>query len=250
LAHEIKNPLTPIQLSAERLRHKLLNKLPEPDAGLLDRATRTIVQQVEAMKAMVNDFSNYARTPQMQAEPLVLDRLVSEILDLYRSAGGEVALQIALRAPEACVLGDPMRLGQVMHNLIKNAQEAMDGHPGGEIRVETALIAEAEGPVVEICVEDDGPGIEPDLLGRLFDPYVTTKAKGTGLGLAIVKKIIEEHGGIIRADNRNRGACITARLPVWQGEPGNPGPSHETSAQAAPKPNNLPARPPVQAGPD
>jgi nitrogen fixation/metabolism regulation signal transduction histidine kinase len=137
-----------------------------------------------------------------------------------------------------------------MHNLIKNAQEAMDGHPGGEIRVETALIAEAEGPVVEICVEDDGPGIEPDLLGRLFDPYVTTKAKGTGLGLAIVKKIIEEHGGIIRADNRNRGACITARLPVWQGEPGNPGPPHETSAQTAPKLNGLPARPPVQAGPD
>ena len=227
LAHEIKNPLTPIQLSAERLRHKLLAKLPENDAGLLDRATRTIVQQVEAMKAMVNDFSNYARTPQMQAEPVVLDRLVSEVLDLYRSAGGEIALQVDLGAPEACILGDPLRLRQVVHNLVKNAQEAMEGHAGGQIHVGTMLVPASEGPVVELCIEDDGPGIEPELLGRLFDPYVTTKVRGTGLGLAIVKKIIEEHGGIIRAENRNRGASIKARLPVWQGDPDNPAPRHD-----------------------
>jgi len=233
LAHEIKNPLTPIQLSAERLRHKLLGKLPESDAGLLDRATRTIVQQVEAMKAMVNDFSNYARAPQMQAQPVVLDRLVSEVLDLYRSAGAEITLRADLRAPDATILGDPLRLRQVVHNLVKNAQEAMEGHPGGQIRVTTVLIPEPEGPVVELRVEDDGPGIEPELLGRLFDPYVTTKAKGTGLGLAIVKKIIEEHGGIIRAENRDRGASIRARLPVWQEEPdkaaaGRAGMAHPT----------------------
>jgi nitrogen fixation/metabolism regulation signal transduction histidine kinase len=232
LAHEIKNPLTPIQLSAERLRHKLLAKLPENDAGLLDRATRTIVQQVEAMKAMVNDFSNYARTPQMQAEPVVLDRLVSEVLDLYRSAGGEISLQIALGAPDACILGDPLRLRQVVHNLVKNAQEAMEGHPGGQIHVGTTLVPAAEGPVVELCIEDDGPGIEPELLGRVFDPYVTTKVKGTGLGLAIVKKIIEEHGGIIRAENRNRGASIKARLPVWLGDPDNPAAGHVATAHA------------------
>jgi nitrogen fixation/metabolism regulation signal transduction histidine kinase len=246
LAHEIKNPLTPIQLSAERLRHKLLAKLPEADAGLLDRATRTIVQQVEAMKAMVNDFSNYARTPTTQTEPVVFDRLVCEVLDLYRSAGGEVALRVSLKAPEARIMGDPLRLRQVVHNLVKNAQEAMEGRPGGEIRVGTTLIAEAEGPMIELCLEDDGPGIEPDMLGRLFEPYVTTKVKGTGLGLAIVKKIIEEHGGIIQAENRTRGACITARLPVWQGDPDNPAPRHEATQQATlgpePKPNTAQAQ--------
>jgi nitrogen fixation/metabolism regulation signal transduction histidine kinase len=242
LAHEIKNPLTPIQLSAERLRHKLLGKLPENDAGLLDRATRTIVQQVEAMKAMVNDFSNYARTPQMQTEPVVLDRLVSEVLDLYRSAGGDVSLQVALGAADACILGDPLRLRQVVHNLVKNAQEAMEGHPGGKIQVGTALVPAAEGPMVELRIEDDGPGIEPELLGRVFDPYVTTKTKGTGLGLAIVKKIIEEHGGIIRAENRDRGASIKARLPVWQGDPDSPAAGQEGSGTSlAPAAVRLPA---------
>jgi nitrogen fixation/metabolism regulation signal transduction histidine kinase len=221
LAHEIKNPLTPIQLSAERLRHKLLAKLPEADAGLLDRATRTIVQQVEAMKAMVNDFSNYARAPKMQAEALMLDRLVCEVLDLYRSAGGEIGLEVALGAPGVQIVGDSLRLRQVIHNLIKNAQEAMEGQTDGKIHVRTVLIADPgaapDGPLVELCIADDGPGIDPEMLGRLFEPYVTTKTKGTGLGLAIVKKIIEEHGGIIRADNGVRGACITARLPALHG---------------------------------
>jgi nitrogen fixation/metabolism regulation signal transduction histidine kinase len=256
LAHEIKNPLTPIQLSAERLRHKLLTKLPEADSGLLDRATRTIVQQVEAMKAMVNDFSNYARAPKIQAEPLVLDRLVCEVLDLYRSAGGEVGLDVSLGAGGVRILGDPLRLRQVVHNLIKNAQEAMEGQTDGKIHVRTVLIADPsaapDGPLVELCIADDGPGIDPEMLGRLFEPYVTTKTKGTGLGLAIVKKIIEEHGGIIRADNGERGACITARLPALHGvTEAQPAESSIAIGDGEPRgrpqdqPQTPPARPPV-----
>jgi nitrogen fixation/metabolism regulation signal transduction histidine kinase len=216
LAHEIKNPLTPIQLSAERLRHKLLAKLPDQDARIVDRATHTIVQQVEAMKAMVNDFSNYARTPKLEAEPLRLDSLVSEVLDLYRGGTGERALEVRLQAPDAHIMGDPLRLRQVIHNLVKNAQEALDGRADPRIVVSTTLLQDAENPSVELRIEDNGGGFDEALLGRVFEPYVTSKAKGTGLGLAIVKKIIEEHGGIIWAENAGSGAQVVARLPLWQ----------------------------------
>ena len=213
LAHEIKNPLTPIQLSAERLRHKLLSKLPEQDARVVDRATHTIVQQVEAMKAMVNDFSNYARSPKLEAEPLRLDALVTEVLDLYRSAKGERAIQAHLNGSEARIMGDPLRLRQVIHNLIKNAQEALEGRPNPRILVTTELSREAETPSIELRIEDNGTGFDESLLNHLFEPYVTTKSKGTGLGLAIVKKIIEEHGGIIWAENANGGAASWPACP-------------------------------------
>jgi nitrogen fixation/metabolism regulation signal transduction histidine kinase len=216
LAHEIKNPLTPIQLSAERLRHKLLAKADETDAMVIDRSTRTIIQQVEAMKAMVNDFSDYARTPHVRAETLELDRLVQEVLDLYRSAGTS-ALQVSLGAPGIQVRGDPLRLRQVMHNLIKNAQEALDGRSDACIAVSTRVAQDGNAPVVELQVVDNGPGFEEHLFKRLFEPYVTTKPKGTGLGLAIVKKIIEEHRGIIRVENTGQGALIQIRLPIRQG---------------------------------
>jgi len=216
LAHEIKNPLTPIQLSAERLRHKLLAKADETDAMVIDRSTRTIIQQVEAMKAMVNDFSDYARTPHVRAETLELDRLVQEVLDLYRSAGTS-ALQVSLGAPGIQVRGDPLRLRQVMHNLIKNAQEALDGRNDACIAVSTRVAQDGNAPVVELQVVDNGPGFEEHLFKRLFEPYVTTKPKGTGLGLAIVKKIIEEHRGIIRVENTGQGALIQIRLPIRQG---------------------------------
>ena len=212
LAHEIKNPLTPIQLSAERLRHKLLRKLPEPDSKVIDRATHTIVQQVEAMKAMVNDFASYARTPEMQQEPFLLDGLVNEVLELYRA--GPVKITRALNADEAMIRGDSKRLRQVIHNLVKNAIEALEQREDPRILVATRLVEDEDTPSVELFVEDNGQGIQPDLIGRLFDPYVTSKTKGTGLGLSIVKKIIEEHGGIIRADNVESGARFTARLPV------------------------------------
>lgn len=223
LAHEIKNPLTPIQLSAERLRHKLLAKADAEDARLIDRSTGTIIAQVEAMKAMVNDFSDYARAPRIQPEPLVLDRLTQEVLDLYRSAG-TLALDIRLNAPGIQVRGDPLRLRQLIHNLIKNAQEALEGRANACIRVTTERLAPATpasnrseaGATVQLTVADNGPGFEAHLLERLFEPYVTTKAKGTGLGLAIVKKIIEEHGGTIAIENTGEGALVRMRLPIWQ----------------------------------
>jgi nitrogen fixation/metabolism regulation signal transduction histidine kinase len=228
LAHEIKNPLTPIQLSAERLRRKYLGRLPSEDGQVLDRATHTIVQQVEAMKTMVNAFSDYARPPRMQPEPVVFDALVAEVLDLYRSAGGR-GVEIDLNGARACVKGDPLRLRQVIHNLVKNAQEALEQQAEGQVRVVTRLREEAESCYVELQVADNGPGIEEGLIDRLFEPYVTGKTKGTGLGLAIVKKIIEEHGGIIWAENCARGACVTLRLPVLPVEGGSPAeaPSNE-----------------------
>ena len=215
LAHEIKNPLTPIQLSAERLRRKYLTQLPAEDARVLDRATTTIVQQVEAMKEMVNAFSDYARPPKMEAEPLHLDPLLSTILELYRSA--DICLEEDFGAPKALIKGDPLRLRQVMHNLVKNAQEALEGQADACVHVSTSLVEDADSPVVEMRVEDNGPGFDEALLGRLFEPYVTSKAKGTGLGMAIVKKIIEEHGGMIWAENKARGACVVVRLPLCQG---------------------------------
>ncbi|MBK1718217.1 sensor histidine kinase [Thiocystis violacea] len=215
LAHEIKNPLTPIQLSAERLRHKLLAKAEEADARLIERATSTIIQQVEAMKMMVNDFSDYARTPKIQSEPLVFDRLAQEVLDLYRSAGTP-DLRIELGAPGVQVRGDPLRLRQLIHNLIKNAQEALEGRADASIRVRSEPIHEEDASFLQFLVADNGPGFEAHLLDRLFEPYVTTKTKGTGLGLAIVKKIIEEHGGMIGIENTAEGALIRVRIPVWQ----------------------------------
>lgn len=215
LAHEIKNPLTPIQLSAERLRHKLLAKAADADAQIIDRATRTIIQQVEAMKSMVNDFSDYARAPQFQAEPFELDRLVQEVMDLYKSAGAR-SVSVLLSAPKAQVRGDPLRLRQVIHNLVKNALEAMEGRPDGRIEVSTSRPDDPDMDVVQLKVADNGPGFDPEVRERLFEPYVTSKSKGTGLGLAIVKKIIEEHGGMIAAENTGSGALIRIRLPVWQ----------------------------------
>jgi PAS domain S-box-containing protein len=219
LAHEIKNPLTPIQLSAERLRHKYLGQMSEKDARVLDRATHTIVQQVEAMKEMVNAFSDYARPPKMNAQPMVLDSVVSEVLDLYRSAGLQLRIEVDLGAPDASVEADPVRLRQVIHNLVKNATEAAveitDPPVAPAIEVATRVVTESESQLVELRVSDNGPGFDNDTLGHLFEPYVTTKAKGTGLGLAIVKKITEEHSGEVWAQNRDgRGASLFLRLPV------------------------------------
>jgi PAS domain S-box-containing protein len=223
LAHEIKNPLTPIQLSAERIRRKLLDSMNPAQAQMLDRATHTIVQQVEAMKEMVNAFSEYARAPEMDVSRFDLNQLISEVAELYRAQGGPGRPLLRLDPALTEIEADRGRLRQIIHNLLANALEALEGSPHPEIRIETRLLDKAGGPVAEIVVEDNGPGFRPDVIGQVFDPYVTTKPKGTGLGLAIVKKIVEEHGGKIEADNvRTGGARVRLELPLAAGRTTSP----------------------------
>jgi nitrogen fixation/metabolism regulation signal transduction histidine kinase len=214
LAHEIKNPLTPIQLSAERLRRKFLGTMPEGDARVLDRATHTIVQQVEAMKEMVNAFSDYAKPSSQRRTPIELDALVGDVMELYRAAPGAVVVEAELGAPGARVEADAVRLRQVLHNLVKNALEAVAERPGATVQVRTRSLEAGDSEFVEVQVADNGPGFDEANLGQIFEPYVTTKTKGTGLGLAVVKKIVEEHGGMIWAANQpTGGGSMTFRLP-------------------------------------
>jgi nitrogen fixation/metabolism regulation signal transduction histidine kinase len=215
LAHEIKNPLTPIQLSAERLRHKYLKTMDKESAEMLDRSTHTIVQQVEAMKAMVDAFSEYARAPQMKMEALDLNGLINEVLDLYRHETAQIEFNVELDVAMPRVEADAGRLRQLLHNLIKNALEAMESMATPRVHVSTRCMQEQNCRFVELRVRDEGPGLPADLQNELFEPYVTSKTKGTGLGLAIVKKIVEEHGGMVWAENSEQGgACIVIRLPV------------------------------------
>jgi nitrogen fixation/metabolism regulation signal transduction histidine kinase len=217
LAHEIKNPLTPIRLSAERMRHKLMPGMSEQDARLLDRGTETIVQQVEAMKEMVNAFSEYARAPRFEMSEVNLNQLVTELTDLYRAqvAGRGVTLDLQLDPALAGVVADRGRLRQLLHNLLTNSVEALEGRRGGRIEIATRRRAVGDDAVVELAVEDNGPGFQRELMGQVFDPYVTTKARGTGLGLAIVRKIVEEHGGHVEAENRPEGgALVRVELPM------------------------------------
>jgi len=210
LAHEIKNPLTPIQLSAERVRHKYLGRMEGDDRETLDRLTRTIVHQVEALKTMVNAFSEYARSPVMQPRLLDINDLVRDLAELYRdeTAGVRVSVRAGTALPR--VEADPDRLRQVLHNLIKNALEADTG-----TRINVTTRRSADGDAVELEVRDNGPGFPADLVPRIFEPYVTSKSRGSGLGLAIVKKIAEEHGGSVRAENaQGGGARVVVSLPA------------------------------------
>ncbi len=215
LAHEIKNPLTPIQLSAERLRHKFLGQMAAADADMLDRATHTIVQQVEAMKRMVNAFSEYARAPQIQLAPLDVNALVREVLELYGNVDAHFDFDTTMPQIEA----DSIRLRQLLHNLVKNALEATGNDEPMRLDISSRCADESGCRFVELIVRDYGPGFPEETAGQLFEPYVTTKPKGTGLGLAIVKKIVEEHGGMVWAENLEQGACVVIRLPVMAAAP-------------------------------
>jgi nitrogen fixation/metabolism regulation signal transduction histidine kinase len=220
LAHEIKNPLTPIQLSAERLEMKLAGKLGEPEQAMLTKSVKTIVDQVDAMKRLVNEFRDYARLPAAELKPVDLNALVADVLQLYLDEGGDLAAAVPVpwlnwtRLP-----ADPGRrqqLRQVIHNLLQNAQDATEGCPVSEVTSRRGGIPPSRR--VRLMVQDTGTGFPEHILKRAFEPYVTTKAKGTGLGLAVVKKIADEHGARIDLSNRTsdgvRGAQVSLSFAV------------------------------------
>jgi nitrogen fixation/metabolism regulation signal transduction histidine kinase len=203
LAHEIKNPLTPIQLSAERLQHKLESKLVGPDQGMLQRSVATIVAQVQAMKQLVNEFRDYARLPAAQLQPLDLNALVGEVMALYASTHEQGRLDVRLAEPLPAIVGDASQLRQVIHNLVQNALDSVAERADGHVTVSTEVARDEAGQprTVRLKVADNGPGFADKVLKRAFEPYVTTKSRGTGLGLAVVKKIADEHAARVRIVN-------------------------------------------------
>jgi len=222
LAHEIKNPLTPIQLSAERLEKKLASKVDAADRAVLSKSVQTIVDQVDAMKRLVNEFRDYARLPAADLKPIDLNALVADVLHLYaregeQTAPGHVPVRAEIDPASPRIHGDAQQLRQVLHNLLQNAQDATDGAPVREVVVKTQWSAAARR--VRLTVQDSGSGFPEHILKRAFEPYVTTKAKGTGLGLAVVKKIADEHAARVEVKNRGdagrvEGAQVSLSFPV------------------------------------
>jgi nitrogen fixation/metabolism regulation signal transduction histidine kinase len=205
LAHEVKNPLTPIQLSAERLKLRLAGKLDAADAAVLDKASATIVAQVEALKTLVNAFGDYARPPQLKLDPMSLNALVGEVLDLYET---DPRLRIVRHFDPAAprIRADSVRLRQLLHNLIKNAIEASGDTP--EIDVSTARVQHEGRTEVALRVADRGSGLPQGFDDTWFEPYRTGKPRGSGLGLAVVRKVADEHGARVAAENREGGGAV------------------------------------------
>ena len=219
LAHEIKNPLTPIQLSAERIQHKLEAKLEGPDQAMLVRSVATIVSQVQAMKTLVNEFRDYARLPAAQLKALELNALVAEVLGLYATAQESGRLHADLGPGVPAIVGDGTQLRQVIHNLVQNALDAVADRSDGRVRITTEVVRNELGALraVRLQVIDNGPGFPDKVLKRAFEPYVTTKSKGTGLGLAVVKKIADEHGARVRIANLGAPAEGAAEPGLFRG---------------------------------
>ncbi len=215
LAHEVKNPLTPIRLSAERLRMKLMTKLDEKDGKMLDSATGTIVSQVEALRELVDAFGDYAQGPQLVRAPIVLDQLIKEVVALYQHEDQRVQFNLKLIAGPAGLSADGGQIRQLLHNLIVNSSEAVAKEQHAEVNIRTRLITQAGKKWLELEVSDRGPGYPAMVLEKPFEPYVTFKASGSGLGLAICRKIVSEHDGRITIHNPTMGgACTTIILPV------------------------------------
>ncbi len=216
LAHEIKNPLTPIQLAAERLRHKYLDKMDSADADMLDRMTNTIIQQVETMKDMVNDFSDYARSPEFNPEEIRIEHLIQQGLDLFTNTddGNKIETEIDTNLP--VIIGDEKKLRQVFNNLLTNAIDANTANDDNYLKISAKKLNTDGNEMLEIRIIDSGSGIDEMVINNIFEPYITTKQKGTGLGLAIVKKIIDEHSGSVWMENNKdqKGACAVIRLPI------------------------------------
>ena len=206
LAHEIKNPLTPIQLSAERIQHKFSNKLNKDDSIVLERSTKTIVNQVNALKIMVNEFAEYARPPKLEKDAIRIDNLVDEVIELY-----EISKIINIQKDKniPIIYADQNKLRQVIINLIENSQDALKDIEKPKIKIFIRKYINE----VELNIEDNGIGIPDAIIGRIFEPYVTSKKTGTGLGLAIVHKIIEEHNGSIKIERiDNSGTRVIIKL--------------------------------------
>ena len=216
LAHEIKNPLTPIQLAAERLRSKYLSSLDKNNVETLDRMTNTIIQQVETMKDMVNDFSDYARPAEFKEEEIEIINLLQEGVDLFSNMnfGNKIEMDIKTNLPK--IHGDEKKLRRVLNNVLTNAVDANSIGDHNLLKISAKTVNIEDNEIIEIRVIDSGPGIDPLVENNLLEPYITTKEKGTGLGLAIVKKIIDEHSGTFWLENNKEedGACAVIRLPV------------------------------------
>ena len=216
LAHEIKNPLTPIQLAAERLRSKYLSSLDKNNVETLDRMTNTIIQQVETMKDMVNDFSDYARPAEFKEEEIEIINLLQEGVDLFSNmnCGNKIEMDIKTNLPK--IHGDEKKLRRVLNNVLTNAVDANSIGDHNLLKISAKTVNIEDNEIIEIRVIDSGPGIDPLVENNLLEPYITTKEKGTGLGLAIVKKIIDEHSGTFWLENNKEedGACAVIRLPV------------------------------------
>ena len=230
LAHEIKNPLTPIQLSAERLQMKLQEKLSDADALILSKSTTTIVNQVNSMKRMVDDFRDYARTPPAMLTQLNLNGLIDEVMNLYVEGDSADVIRVKLSAELPSIMGDATQLRQVIHNLLQNAQDSVNEQHGitsaRQIDVVTEVVHynNSEGKTqsaASLSICDNGTGFSSKILARAFEPYATSKPRGTGLGLAVVKKIVEEHGGRIDIKNRSDGNGAKVAILLLKLAPNN-----------------------------